>query len=48
VGQVQLLQTFVTLIVAAVLLGETLDVETIGFALAVVAIVIGGRRFRAA
>lgn len=44
VGQVQLLQTFVTLAIAAVLNGETVDGETIAFALAVMAVVIMARR----
>ncbi|MBV9244762.1 MAG: DMT family transporter, partial [Methylobacteriaceae bacterium] len=48
VSQVQLLQTFVTLAIAALILGERFDAETIGFALAVVAIVFLGRKFRIA
>lgn len=44
VGQVQLLQIFVTLIGSAVLLGETIAPYTIGFALAVAATVWMGRR----
>ena len=48
VSQVQLLQTFVTLAIAALILSERFDAETIGFALAVVAIVFLGRKFRIA
>jgi drug/metabolite transporter (DMT)-like permease len=44
VGQVQLLQTFITLAVSAVLLGEHIDSEMLFFAAAVVAIVAQGRR----
>ena len=44
VSQVQLLQTFVTLAIAALLLGEAVDTETIVFAIAVAAIVFTGRR----
>lgn len=43
VGQVQLLQTFVTLAVSAVLLGETIDAVTIAAATAVAAVVWLGR-----
>ena len=46
VGQMQLLQTFVTLALAAWLIGETIDAETVGFAVAVVAIVGLGLRMR--
>ncbi|MCT8972555.1 DMT family transporter [Microbaculum marinisediminis] len=46
VGQVQLLQTFVTLIIAALLLGEHIDLATILFAVAVVAVVAMGGRAR--
>ncbi|MFN0264305.1 DMT family transporter [Tepidamorphus sp. 3E244] len=46
VSQVQLLQTFVSLAVAALLLGEPLDAETLLFASAVVVIVFLGRRAR--
>ncbi|VAW11756.1 Permease of the drug/metabolite transporter (DMT) superfamily [hydrothermal vent metagenome] len=46
VGQMQLLQTFVTLGLAAWLIGEVIDIETIGFAIAVVAIVGLGLRMR--
>ena len=44
VGQVQLLQVFMTLIASAVLLGEEIDAVTIGFAIAVVGVVGLGRR----
>ena len=43
VGQIQLLQTFVTLFAAAWLLGETVDVTTILFAMAVALVVAMGR-----
>jgi drug/metabolite transporter (DMT)-like permease len=43
VSQVQLLQTFVTLLVSAVVLGETIDSVTLLFAVAVVAVVLAGR-----
>ncbi len=46
VGQVQLFQTFVTLAVAAILLGERIDLVTIGFAVAVVVVVAMGSRAR--
>lgn len=44
VSQVQLLQCFVTLSIAALLLGEPIDATTVVFAAAVVAIVALGRR----
>jgi drug/metabolite transporter (DMT)-like permease len=44
VGQVQLLQPFLSLVGAAVLLGEELTPGNCGFALAVAAVVFGGRR----
>lgn len=44
VGQVQLLQPFLTLIGAALILGEALDTGHILFALAVIAVVAVGRR----
>lgn len=44
VGQVQLLQTFVTLAIAAPLNGETIDGATIGFAFAVMGVVLMARR----
>lgn len=48
VGQLQLLQTFVTLAGAALLLGEELTVFHLGFALLVVAIVAIGKRMAVA
>jgi drug/metabolite transporter (DMT)-like permease len=48
VSQVQLLQPFLALIAAALLLGEPLDTVTVGFALAVLAVVLLGRRTRVA
>ena len=45
VGQLQLLQPFLSVIAAAVLVGEDLRVRTLLFALAVVVIVAIGRRF---
>lgn len=48
VAQVQLLQTFVTLAVSAVLLGEVISPSTIGFAVAVALIVWLGRKARIA
>jgi drug/metabolite transporter (DMT)-like permease len=46
VGQVQLLQPFLSLAGAAVLLGEALTVANVGFALAVIATVALGRRMQ--
>lgn len=46
VGQVQLLQPFLSLAGAAVLLGETLTPSNVGFALAVIATVALGRRMQ--
>lgn len=46
VGQVQLLQTFVTLVAAALLLGEQITLLELGFACLVVSIVAVGRRMR--
>jgi len=46
VGQVQLLQPFLTLAGAALLLGEPLTLPNCGFALAVIAVVALGRRAR--
>jgi drug/metabolite transporter (DMT)-like permease len=46
VGQTQLLQPFLTIFFAAILLGETVDMPTIGFAVLVVAVVAIGRRTR--
>lgn len=47
VSQVQLLQPFLALLLAVPLLGETLDASTVGFALAVMAVVFVGRRLPA-
>ena len=44
VGQVQLLQPFLTLIGAVLLLGESLQASNILFALAIIAVVAVGRR----
>ena len=44
VSQVQLLQPFLALLLAVPLLGERLDTATVGFALAVMAVVFVGRR----
>ncbi len=44
VGQLQLLQTFLTLGIAALVLGETVTWETFGYALAVLFVVIAGRK----
>jgi drug/metabolite transporter (DMT)-like permease len=44
VSQVQLAQPFVALLAAVPLLGERLDLQTAGFALAVAAVVFVGRR----
>ncbi|BDT59974.1 hypothetical protein MasN3_34680 [Massilia varians] len=44
VGQVQLLQPFMSLLGAALLLGETLSLANCAFALAVAAVVFAGRR----
>jgi drug/metabolite transporter (DMT)-like permease len=48
VGQVQLLQTFVTLAISALLLGEEITPVMIGFAIAVAAVVWLGRKARIA
>ena len=48
VGQIQLLQTFFTLGIAAVVLGEQITLETVGFALAVLIIVLVGRKAQVA
>lgn len=48
VSQVQLLQPFLSLLFAALVLGERLDAVTVGFALAVIAVVALGRRMPAA
>ena len=44
VSQVQLLQPFIDLLLAVPILGERLDLATVGFALAVMAVVFIGRR----
>jgi drug/metabolite transporter (DMT)-like permease len=44
VGQVQLLQPFLTLLGAAALLGERLEAATFLFALGVIAVVAAGRK----
>jgi drug/metabolite transporter (DMT)-like permease len=44
VGQVQLLQPFLTIIGAMVILGESLQLSTLVFALAIIAVVAVGRR----
>ena len=44
IGQLQLLQTFLTLAIAMVVLGETVTLETLGYAFAVLIVVIVGRK----
>jgi len=44
VGQVQLLQPFVTFVLAAIFLSERIDIVMVGFAIAVVTVVALGRR----
>lgn len=44
VGQVQLLQPFLTVLACALLLGEPVSGETWVFALAVIAVIVGGRQ----
>jgi drug/metabolite transporter (DMT)-like permease len=44
VSQVQLIQPFASMLVAVPLLGERLDLLTVGFALAVIATVLVGKR----
>ena len=44
VGQLQLLQTFLTLGIAALVLGETVTLGTLGYALAVLVVVVAGRK----
>ena len=46
VGQVQLLQPFFTVLIAALMLGESLNPKTVGFAAAVIATVAIGRRMQ--
>jgi drug/metabolite transporter (DMT)-like permease len=45
VSQVQLVQPFLSILAAVPLLGESLEIVTVGFALAVVATVYIGKRF---
>jgi drug/metabolite transporter (DMT)-like permease len=45
VSQIQLLQPFLSILAAIPLLGESLDLVTVGFALAVVSTVFIGKRF---
>ena len=45
IGQLQLLQPFLSVIAAALLVGEPIDLRTLAFAVAVAAIVATGRRF---
>jgi len=47
VSQMQLLQPFISIVAAVPLLGESMDLMTVGFALAVVATVFMGRRMAA-
>jgi drug/metabolite transporter (DMT)-like permease len=44
VSQVQLLQPFLALLFAVPIAGETLDAVTVGFALAIVAVVFASRK----
>ncbi|WP_454673053.1 DMT family transporter [Achromobacter pestifer] len=44
VGQVQLLQPFLTVVAAALLFGESVEPSTFVFAVAVIAVIAGGRR----
>ena len=44
VSQVQLVQPFFSMLLAVPLLGETLDMQTLGFGLAVIATVFIGRK----
>ena len=46
VGQIQLLQPFFTVLIAALMLGEPLDAKTLAFAAAVIATVAIGRRMQ--
>ena len=46
VGQVQYLQIFLTLLVSSLLFGEVIEPRTVGYAVAVVAVVIIGTRMR--
>jgi drug/metabolite transporter (DMT)-like permease len=44
IGQIQLIQPFLTILASVVLLGEHLSIETIGFAAAVITCVVLGKR----
>ncbi|MGE8658813.1 MAG: DMT family transporter [Achromobacter sp.] len=44
VGQIQLLQPFLTVLAAALLFGESVDLTTFLFAIAVIVVIAGGRR----
>ena len=44
VSQVQLVQPFISMLFAVPLLGETLDALTLGFGLAVIAVVFIGKK----
>jgi drug/metabolite transporter (DMT)-like permease len=44
IGQLQVLQPLFTILIAATILGEVIDLETVLFAVAVVIIVALGRR----
>jgi drug/metabolite transporter (DMT)-like permease len=44
VGQLQLIQPFLTILASAALLGEPLTVTTLGFAIAVILCVVLGRQ----
>ena len=48
IGQLQLLQTFFTLGIAAVVIGERITLETIAFAVAVLIVVLVGRKAQVA
>ncbi len=44
IGQLQLIQPFLTILASVILLGEHLTIETVGFAAAVIACVVLGKR----
>jgi drug/metabolite transporter (DMT)-like permease len=44
IGQLQLIQPFMTIFFSVILLGEQLSIETIGFAAAVITCVLLGKR----
>ena len=48
VGQLQLLQTFITLALAAIFVGEEISLEMLGFAAAVLITVLVGRKAQVA